>query len=39
LKASRFAAENVTVTGDLSNDTIQIKSIARIQQQTPQNQH
>lgn len=25
LKASRFAAENVRVIGDLSNDTIQIK--------------
>jgi len=36
LKASKFAAENVRVTGDLSNDTIQIKSIARIKQQIPQ---
>lgn len=35
-KASKFAAETVRVTGDLSNDTIQIKSIARIKKQIPQ---
>jgi hypothetical protein len=34
-KAAMFAAENVRVTGDFSNDTIQIKSIARISKQTP----
>jgi hypothetical protein len=38
LKASKFAAENVRVTGDLSHDTIQIKSIVRTKQQIPQNQ-
>jgi hypothetical protein len=38
LEASKFSAENVRVTGDLSNDTIQIKSIARIKQQAPQKQ-
>jgi hypothetical protein len=35
-KASKFAAENVRVTGDLANDTIQIKSIALMKQQTTQ---
>ena len=34
-EAAKFAAENVRVTGDISNDTIHIKSIARIPQQTP----
>ena len=29
-KASKFAAENVRVTGEMSNDTIQIKSIALV---------
>jgi hypothetical protein len=29
-KASNFAAENVSVTGSLTNDTIHIDSIARI---------
>jgi hypothetical protein len=29
-KASRFAAENVRVTGELENDTIRIRSIALI---------
>jgi hypothetical protein len=38
LKASKFAAENVRVTGDLSNDIIQIKTIARIEPQTPPKQ-
>jgi hypothetical protein len=37
-KAAKFAAENVRVTGELSNETIQIKSIARIPKQTPQGQ-
>lgn len=27
-KASKFAAENVRIIGEMSNDTIQIKSIA-----------
>ena len=31
---SKFAAENVRVTGELSNDTIRIKSIVRINPQT-----
>ena len=35
-QAAKFSAENVRVTGDLANDTIQIKSIARIPQQTAQ---
>lgn len=39
LKASKFAAENVRVIGDLSNDSIQIKSIARLEKQTSRNQH
>jgi hypothetical protein len=38
LKASKFAAENVRVTGDLSNDIIQIKSIAPIKLHTSQTQ-
>ncbi|MGC2215824.1 MAG: hypothetical protein WA602_21665 [Silvibacterium sp.] len=37
-KAAKFAAENVRVIGDLSNDTIHIKSIARIPQQSLQGQ-
>jgi hypothetical protein len=37
-QAAKFAAENVRVTGDLANDTIHIKSIARIPRQTPQGQ-
>jgi hypothetical protein len=37
-KASKFAAENVRVTGNLSNDIIQIESIALIKQQPTQNQ-
>lgn len=37
-KASKFAAENVRVTGDLANDTITIKSIALIPQQKTANQ-
>jgi hypothetical protein len=37
-KASKFAAENVRVTGDLANDTIQIKSIALMKQKTSQSQ-
>jgi hypothetical protein len=36
-KASKFAAENVRVTGNLSNDTIQIESIALIKQQPTHN--
>ena len=36
LKASKFAGEDVRVSGNLSNDTIQIKSIARIKQQITQ---
>jgi hypothetical protein len=31
-EAAKFAAENVRVTGDLSNDTIHIKSIVRAPQ-------
>ena len=38
-KASMFAAENVRVTGRLSNDTIQIQSIVRVPRQAPQSQH
>ena len=37
-EAAKFAAENVRVTGELSNDTIRIKSIARVPQQTPRGQ-
>ncbi len=37
-KAAKFAADNVRVTGTFSNDTIHIKSIARIPQQSPQGQ-
>jgi hypothetical protein len=37
-KASKFAAENVRVKGNLSNDIIQIESIALIKQQPTQNQ-
>jgi hypothetical protein len=33
-KAARFAAENVRVTGELTNDTIRIRSIALIPGQT-----
>jgi hypothetical protein len=33
-QAAKFAAEKVRVSGDLSNDTIQIKSIVRLPQQT-----
>ncbi len=33
-EAAKFAAENVRVSGDLLNDTIHIKSIVRIPQQT-----
>lgn len=35
-EAARFAAENVRVTGDLSGNTIHIKSIFRVPQQKPQ---
>lgn len=38
-KAAKFAAENVRVRGDLSKNTIQIQSISRIAQPTPQGQH
>jgi hypothetical protein len=34
LEAARFAAENVRVVGDLSNDTIRITSISRIPEQS-----
>jgi hypothetical protein len=34
--AAKFAAEKVHVSGDLSNDTIRIKSIVRLPQQTAQ---
>jgi hypothetical protein len=37
-RASKFAAENIRVTGDLANDTIQIKSIALMKQKTTQSQ-
>ena len=37
-QASKLAADNVRVTGDLANDTIQIKSITLIKQQTSQRQ-
>jgi hypothetical protein len=37
-KASKFAAENVRVTGDLATDTIQIKFLALMKQQTSQTQ-
>jgi hypothetical protein len=32
-KVSRFAAENIRVTGELSNDTIQIKSVTEYRSQ------
>jgi hypothetical protein len=35
-KAAKFAAEKVHVGGDLSNDTIRIKSIVRLPQPTAQ---
>lgn len=35
-EAARFAAENVRVTGTLSNDTIHIQSIARVPKQAAQ---
>jgi hypothetical protein len=35
-QAAKFAAENVRVIGDLSNDTIHIKSIVRIAQTAQQ---
>ena len=37
-KASGYAAENVRVTGEMSNDTIRITSITRIQPQQTQSQ-
>ena len=37
-KASKSAAENLRVTGDLANDTIQIGSIALMKQQSSQSQ-
>ena len=37
-RTSKFAAENVRVTGDLANDTIQIKSISLVKQKTSQSQ-
>jgi hypothetical protein len=38
LNASKFAGEHVRVTGDKTNDIIQITSITRTPQQKPQNQ-
>jgi hypothetical protein len=38
-EAARFAAENVRVIGDLSGETIHIKSIVRVPQQTAQRQN
>ncbi len=37
-KALKFAAENVRVTGDMANDTINIKSITQIPQLKPTSQ-
>ena len=37
-EAAKFAAENVRVTGDFSNDTIHIQSIVRISSQASQGQ-
>ena len=37
-KASKFAAENVRVTGELANDTINIKSITQVPQSKPASQ-
>lgn len=37
-EAAKYAADNVRVIGDLSNDTIRIKSIARIPQQSTRKQ-